>query len=97
MSRPSPSEKPVQETSPQVQPEFQEDQTDKLMTEDDRLSLEQIQSDLRTLWKGNEEVTFYEKLAKFKKEKGEDLFESDVYDVWIDEWTRKMQETNKFK
>jgi hypothetical protein len=97
ISRPSPDETPVEHPSSRVPPEFEEDQTEKVITNEDQLPLEQIEEDLRLWWHGNEEVEFHEKLAKFKVEKGENLFESDVYDFWVDEWIRIVQESPKVK
>jgi len=56
------------------------------------LSLGEIQSDLRLWWKGTEEQSFYERLAKFKAKLGDDLADSDVYDFWIEEWSRKVRD-----
>lgn len=71
-------------------PVFEEDTTDQVRN--DELSLGEIQADLRGWWKGGEEQEFYERLATFKAKLGDDLADSDVYEYWIDEWTRKMKE-----
>ena len=67
------------------------------MTDEEQIQLGDLQGDLRGWWKGGEETAFYERLAKFKAKQGDDLMESEVYDFWVDEWTKKFQEISKFK
>jgi len=90
LNRPSPvSSAPASE--PELSnPVYEKDTTDKEMPED--ISLGEIQADLRRWWKGDEEQRFYEKLAIFKAKLGDDLADSDVFEYWIAEWTRKMRE-----
>ena len=76
-------------------PPLEEDGTKMMMGEEDEVSLGQIQGDLRSWWKGDEEDKFYERLAKMKTKMGADLDEADVYDFWIDEWSRKVKEVAK--
>ena len=73
-------------------PVLEEDQTDRLMNEEDHLSLEEIQNDLKEWWTGEEKSSFYQRLAGFKASKGNRLVEEDVYEYWISEWTRKIKE-----
>jgi hypothetical protein len=78
-------------------PELEEDITDQYMSEEDRMSLREVQTDLKEWWKGSEEADFHERLEKFKAKKGDNLFDAEVYDFWIDEWTRKVKEISNIK
>ena len=73
-------------------PTYEEDQTDRYMSKEDHLSMGEMQMDLRLWWKGNEEPEFYERLAKFKADKGDEILDGDVYNFWIEEWSRKVKE-----
>jgi hypothetical protein len=84
-----PARKPVDDLP------LEDDITKHQMTEEDEISLGQIQGDLRTWWKGGEETKFYERLAKMKTKMGDDLDDGDVYDFWIDEWSKKVKEIAK--
>jgi hypothetical protein len=92
LKRPDPL--PSHPSSPSS-PLLENDTTDRELTPDDQLSLAEIQSDLRAWWNGVEEVAFHERLAKFKSAAGDGLLEADVYDFWIDEWSRKVKEIAK--
>jgi hypothetical protein len=74
---------------------FEDDVEGRVMTEDEHLSLGDLQSDLRGWWKGSEEAAFYERLAKFKAKAGGDLIDSEEYDFWIDEWSRKVKDISQ--
>ena len=96
LGRPDPgptSEKPARKPLDHLP--LEDDITKHQMTEEDEVSLGQIQGDLRTWWKGDEETKFYERLAKMKTKMGDDLDDGDVYDFWIDEWSKKVKEIAK--
>ena len=96
LGRPDPGpEPPKSGRIPVKNPPLEDDQPKISMGEEERVSLGQIQGDLRSWWKGNEENKFYERLAKMKTRMGNDLDDADVYDFWIDEWTRKVKELAK--
>lgn len=80
-----------------IAPVFEDDLSEKVMSEDERLSLGDLQGDLRGWWKGNEESAFYERLAKFKAERGDDLMDAEEYDFWVDEWTRRFKDVSKIR
>jgi hypothetical protein len=90
LNRPSPASSAPASEPELSNPVYEKDTTDKEMPED--ISLGEIQADLRRWWKGDEEQRFYEKLAIFKAKLGDDLADSDVFEYWIAEWTRKMRE-----
>lgn len=71
---------------------LEDDTTEEELNDEDEMSLGEVQSDLRGWWKGNEEEVFYERLARFKAQKGGGLTEDDLFDLWIDEWSRKVKE-----
>ena len=74
---------------------FEKDTSERELGDDDRVSLGEVQADLRGWWKGNEEQVFHEKLARYKTKMGDELMEGDVYDFWIEEWSRKVKEIAK--
>ena len=96
LGRPDPGPAPEKpERVPLDNPPLEEDITKHQMTEEDEVSLGQIQGDLRSWWKGDEENKFHERLARMKTKMGDDLEDGDVYDFWIDEWSRKVKEIAK--
>jgi hypothetical protein len=97
LGRPDPGTQPEPpERKPLDNPPLEADHGKQQIREEDLVSLGQIQGDLRAWWKGDEESRFYEKLARMKTELGDELAESDVYDFWIDEWSRKVKDIAKF-
>ena len=95
LRRPDPVSSKTDNRTINSKPIFETDTSDRQMSEDDELSLGEIQGDLRGWWKGGEEAAFYERLAKFKAKQGDDLMDGDVYDFWIDEWSRKVKQISK--
>ena len=95
LKRPDPPSTPPKTVN--ASPVIEEDTSEGELTSEDRLSLGELQGDLRGWWKGNEEQVFYERLAKFKAKRGEGLMEAEVYDFWIEEWSRKVKEIAKLK
>jgi len=67
------------------------------MTEEDHVSLGELQADLRGWWTPLEEKSFHERLAKHKEKMGEELMDSDVYDFWIDEWASIAKRMSIYK
>jgi hypothetical protein len=94
LRRPDPGRKPK---TIDAKPVFEEDKTDKYMNEEDHLSLGEVQSDLRGWWNGGEEAAFYKRLGEFRARKGDEILDGDVYDFWIEEWTRKVKEISKIR
>lgn len=80
-----------------AKPVFEEDKTDKYMNEEDHLSLGEVQADLRGWWNGGEEAAFHKRLGEFRARKGDEILDGDVYDFWIEEWTRKVKEISKIR
>lgn len=96
LGRPDPGPAPKKPgRTPLDNPPLEPDTSKLQMGEEDEVSLGQIQGDLRSWWKGDEENKFYERLARMKTKMGDDLDEADVYDFWIDEWSRKVKEIAK--
>lgn len=94
LKRPSPQSAPK---TVNASPIFEKDTSEGELTSEDRLSLGEVQGDLRGWWKGNEEEVFYGRLARFKAKRGEELMEAEVYDFWIEEWSRKVKEIAKVR
>ena len=76
-------------------PAFEQDAGERDLTANDRVSLRAIQRDLKGWWKGNEEPIFLDRLARFKTKQGYELMDTEVYDFWIEEWSRKVREIAK--
>jgi hypothetical protein len=95
LRRPVPGSSNTDNATINAKPIFEDDTSDRVMSEDDELSLGEIQGDLRGWWKGGEESDFYERLANFKAKRGDDLLDGDVYDFWIEEWSNKVKQLSK--
>ena len=76
----------------QTQPTLEKDETHQYMSADDRLSLDDFQKDLRGMWRPEEEKDFMARLNKLRGEKGDDWADAEIYDLWIEEWSRKVKE-----
>lgn len=99
LRRPDPRVKPLssqqsQEKVHKATPVLEDDETDRLMTEGDHLSLEEIQRDLIEWWTDDEKNSFYKRLAGLEVSKGNRLVEEDVYEFWVAEWTRKISQVS---
>jgi hypothetical protein len=96
LSRPDPvSPSPQQPNTVNASSALEDDTTEQELSEDDEMSLGEVQSDLRGWWKGNEEEVFYERLARFKAQKEGGLTEDNEFDFWIDEWSKKVKQMSK--
>jgi len=76
----------------QTQPTLEKDETHQYMSAEDRLSLDDFKKDLRDMWRPGEEKDFMTRLNKLRGEKGDDWADAEIYDLWIDEWSRKVKE-----
>ena len=99
LKRPDPGSNPskatLDGTNLNPNPLLEEDVTDQQLSEKDQTSLGDIQGDLRSWWSEGEEAAFYERLAKFKAKMGDKFIDRDIYDLWIEEWARKVKEVSK--
>jgi len=96
LGRPDPGPQPEKPgRTPLDNPPLEPDRSTHMIGEEEEVSLGQIQGDLRTWWKGDEEAKFLERLARLKTKMGDDIDETVVYDFWIDEWSRKVKEIAK--
>jgi hypothetical protein len=96
LRRPDPGDKSSQSGKTiDAKPVIEEDQTHRLMNEEDELSLGEMQNDLQEWWTVDEKSNFYQRLAGFKAAKGNRLLAEDVYEYWVAEWTRKIKEVSR--
>lgn len=75
-----------------AEPVLEKDMTHQYLSRDDRISLDLLKKDLRGWWRPAEESAFMGRLNKLRGEKGDEWADADVYDLWIEEWTRKSKE-----
>jgi hypothetical protein len=73
-------------------PRMDKDETHQYLSADDRLSLDEIKKDLRQWWRPLEEREFMRKLNELRAKKGDEWADAEVYEFWIAEWERKVQE-----
>jgi hypothetical protein len=73
-------------------PRMDKDETDQYMSADDRLSLDEIKKDLRRWWRPLEEREFMRRLNELRAKKGDEWADAEVYEFWIAEWERRVQE-----
>jgi hypothetical protein len=78
-----------------AKPILEEDTTGHFLDDEGEMPLGEVQADLRGWWKEGEDIAFYERLAKLKATKGESTMNEDIYDLWFEEWTRKVKEAAK--
>jgi hypothetical protein len=99
LKRPDPGPKtPKSDSSSRVRgekPVLEEDTTGHVLDYEDEMPLREVQADLRGWWKEGEDIAFYERLARLKASKGESTSNEDIYDLWFEEWTRKVKEKAK--
>lgn len=99
LKRPDPGAKTAKSDSSShigiAKPILEEDSTGHLFDNEDEMPLGEVQADLRGWWKEGEDIAFYERLAKLKAIKGDGATSEDIYDLWFEEWTRKVKEVAK--
>jgi hypothetical protein len=98
LKRPDPPPTPSTDPVPDPVPVLEKDTTDRpAMSEQDHVALKDLQEDLRGWWTPTEKRRFYERLGRFREEMGEEIMDSDEYDFWIDEWSKKAEEMSIYK
>ena len=70
---------------------LEDDMTQQLLSDKDLESQAEIQADLRAWWTPAEEAAFHERLSKFKTQRAGSVIDRDIYDLWIEEWARKVR------
>jgi len=68
------------------------DETHRMMPSSSSIPLQDLKEFMLENWKEDEEKNFYERLDKYMEEKGEDITEAEIYEIWADEFDRMMKE-----